>query len=289
MRKKHAVLIMAHNNIATLEKLIRYFDHPEIDIFLHWDKKAQDLKETHFQSLCTKSNIYLIKRKKVFWGTHDQIFCEMDLFENAFRKGPFSYYHLISGNDIPLVPLNVFLDFFQNNQKNYLLADEEPQFEIRLKIYFNLMEKIPLPAYIKFYLNTKINALQLKLGIDRLKVIKKEYPNLRHGHNWCDLTQEAVEEILSHKYNIKRFFFLTSCGDEMYKPTILYNSALRNTLTNEDIREIDWSNKGPHPKTFTISDYPQLKEAAARGKLFARKVNEKIDNEIIEKIYSEIG
>ena len=283
---KQAVLIMAHNNWNSLEKLIRFFDSNEIEIFLHIDKKAKDFNKQHFINLCNNAKINLIKRRNVRWGTNDQILCEMDLFKEALKKGPFLYYHLISGNDVPLVPLNEFLNFFKGKSKNFLIADEEPQFEIRFQIYFNIFEKLKiLPQSWKQYLNKKSNALQIKIGVNRLKKLKDKFPIIRQGHNWCNLKQKAVEILISKEKEIKKISYFTSCGDEMYKQIILCNSEIATTLTNDDIRAIDWTNGGPHPKTFSYKDLTQLQDYKRQGKLLARKFDENLDNSIIEKLY----
>lgn len=285
---KQAILIMAHNNWNQLELLINYFDHKEIDIFLHVDKKAKGFNYQLFNSLCKSANLTILKRRKIHWGTNDQILCELELFKKALLSGPYQYYHLISGNDVPLVPFNVFFNFFKDNENNYLIADEEPQFEIRFQLYFNLFEKFRLlPNRLIQYLNKKTNALQIKIGIDRLKKLKSLFPVLRQGHNWCDLKQDAVEEIVSKEKEIKKFSRFSSCGDEMYKQIILCNSKKGFTLTYDNVRAIDWSNGGSHPKTFTSNDIEQIKNYISQGHLIARKFDEKIDFSIIEWLYSE--
>ena len=287
--KKQAILIMAHNNWNQLEKLIKYFDHKEIDIFLHVDKKAIGFNSQFFNTLCKSANFTVLKRRKIHWGTNDQILCELELFKKAKLTGPYQYYHLLSGNDVPLKPFNVFYNFFKDNQNNYLIADEEPQFEIRFQLYFNIFSKFSLfPKGLIQYLNKKSNAFQFKIGVNRLKKLKSTYPLLRQGHNWCDLKQEAIEEIISNEKEIKKFSRFSLCGDEMYKQIILCNSKKNFSLTYDNIRAIDWSNGGSHPKIFTSKDIEKLKNYIAQGKLIARKFDEKLDNFIIDWIYSEL-
>lgn len=288
--KRQAVLIMAHNNWNQLERLIKYFDHKEIDIFLHVDKKAKEFNPQFFNSLCKSANFTILDRRKIYWGTQDQILCELELFKKAKLCGPYGYYHLLSGNDVPLVPFEVFYNFFKENENNYLTTDEDPKFEMRFQLYFNIFTKFTLlPEHLIQYLNKKSNSLQLKLGINRLKNLKSNYPLLRQGHNWCNLKQEAVDEIISHEKEIKKFSRFTLCGDEMYKQIILCNSRNNFPLSYYDIRAIDWSNGGSHPKTFTSNDIEQLKNYIAQGRLIARKFDEKTDNSIIEWLYSELG
>lgn len=283
---RQAILIMAHHNWFQLEKLVRYFDHKDVDIFLHIDKKSADFNAKYFKELNQNRNVYLLKRRDIHWGTYDQISCELCLYKQSFNFGTYKYFHLLSGDDIPLLPLNDFLDFFRKSNENFIVADDEPRFEIRLQLYHNLLNHVPIPISIKNILNRKLNAIQLKAGINRLKNLKRVFPKIRHGHNWCSLTSEAVELLIENERIIKKYFCFTQCSDEQYKQTILSNSPLADTISGSEIREIDWTKGGAHPKIFTINDLDRLRKAAAEGKVFARKFDENVDNEIIETLYS---
>lgn len=52
-----------------------------------------------------------------------------------------------------------------------------------------------------------------------------------------------------------------------------------------DLRYIDWSEGGLHPKTLNINDYNRLMNSEF---IFARKFDTKIDKEVIEKIYDSV-
>lgn len=283
---KQAVLIMAHHNWSQLQRLVRYFDHKDFDVFLHVDKRAIGFDEECFNTLNKNSNVHIIKRRKINWGTSDQIYCELSLYNTAYNLNDYRYFHLISGDDIPLVRLDDFIEFFKNSNENYIISDIEPQFEIRLQIFHNLLNHFSISSNIKKILNRKLNALQIKLGVNRLKKLKGIFPELRQGHNWCSLTSEAVRLIIQKQDVIRRYFCYTQCADEMYKQTIISNSYLADTISRKEIREIDWSECGSHPKIFTISNYDRLKKAATEGKIFARKFDANVDNDIIEILYS---
>lgn len=45
--KKHAYLIMAHNNFYILEKLLRLLDDSRNDIYVHIDKKVSEFDFEH--------------------------------------------------------------------------------------------------------------------------------------------------------------------------------------------------------------------------------------------------
>ena len=49
--KKHAYLIMAHDNFYILEKLIQLIDYDLNDIYIHIDKKAKNFNFNYFRNL----------------------------------------------------------------------------------------------------------------------------------------------------------------------------------------------------------------------------------------------
>ena len=86
---KHAFLIMAHNEYDILNKLLLLLDDERNDIFIHYDKKCKLPPSIELKY----SNIHVFKKVDVGWGEDSQIECEMFLFNEAYKKGPFDYYH----------------------------------------------------------------------------------------------------------------------------------------------------------------------------------------------------
>ena len=112
--KKHAYLIIAHNEFYILEKLIKLIDNEKNDIFLHIDKKVKNFDFKKFERMVKKSNLYFTKRIDVVWASSSQIKCELLMLEEATKKGNYSYYHLISGVDLPIKSQEYIHDFFDN-------------------------------------------------------------------------------------------------------------------------------------------------------------------------------
>ena len=92
VNKKHAYLIMAHNNFSQLQTLISLLDDPMNDIYLHVDKKATTFCADRIKA--NHSNLILIDRIRVNWGGHSQIKCELNLLK-ASAKNQYMYYHLL--------------------------------------------------------------------------------------------------------------------------------------------------------------------------------------------------
>lgn len=53
----------------------------------------------------------------VRWGDISVVDAEFALFDEAYRRGEYSYYHLLSGVDMPLKTQNYIHRFFEKMRK----------------------------------------------------------------------------------------------------------------------------------------------------------------------------
>lgn len=53
-RKKHAILIMAHNQFEILEKLMIQLDHQRNDLYIHIDRKSHGFEQSRFEHIYVK-------------------------------------------------------------------------------------------------------------------------------------------------------------------------------------------------------------------------------------------
>ena len=91
---KHAYLIMAHNQKNMLQSLIECLDYKENDIYVHLDRKWEDIEINDIYKFATESKIFILKERiDVKWGTYSQIECELLLLQEA-APGHYQYYHL---------------------------------------------------------------------------------------------------------------------------------------------------------------------------------------------------
>lgn len=110
--KKHAYLIMVLNNFVLLAKLLTLLDDERNDIYLHVDKKAVEWNPETVNSLLRYASITQIERYDVAWGGYSQIRVELKLLEIA-TQSEHSYYHLLSGVDLPLKSQDELHRFFK--------------------------------------------------------------------------------------------------------------------------------------------------------------------------------
>lgn len=277
--KKHAFLIIAHSAMKDLILCCKSIDSFNHNIYLHIDKKWKEFDENELMKEIHFSKVYILKdRVSVNWGGYSQIKVEMNLFKTAFQDNN-DYYHLLSGVDLMIKPLNYF-DFFFEDKENEFISfcgkDWNEQALKRIKYYYLEDGR----KKIKKYINKISIAIQKLLRVNRLKKIHKI--QVVGGSNWCSLTHNFVKYILSKELWIKKHFSHTFCADEIFVHTIAYNSSFKDKLfllkindKNNDsdpdmyqanLRYIDWIRGKPY--TFQRSDFEQLINCPY---LFARK------------------
>lgn len=280
---KHAYLIMAHNNFYILEKLLLLLDDERNDIYLHIDKKVKNFEFEKFKKLCKKSNIYFThKRINVIWGHHSQVMTEMLLFEMT-SKNNYSFYHLISGADLPLKTQDYIHKFFKENPEIELVEYQQRElnkWELERIKYYNLYKKNRKFSFINV-INKYFISLQIKFNVDRSKNVE-----VYKGSNWISISNECIKYILTQKKRIKKMVTLSNCADEIFLQIILKNTGFYEKTRKygfNNLRFIDWERgKNDSPYIFKNEDYDNLMKS---NNLFARKFDDKVDKEVIDRIY----
>lgn len=288
--QKHAYLILAHNEFELLKKLIETLDYEYNDIYIHIDKNAKDFNAKKIIENIKKSNIYFIKRRKLEWGGYSIVNAELALIEKAAEKS-YSYYHLLSGVDYPLMSQQKIHEFFEKNAgKEFIKINQysyNPEiFHYRIKYYHFFQEKLGRgnKKNIYHFLNRISLKIQTILNVDRRKKQNWVY---KKGSQWFSITEEFVGYILEKKKLIKKQFKYTSCGDEIFLQTVLWNSKFRDRKANIIIRYEVWEKWASGPKILEKEDDIKLQESNA---VFARKFsffNDK-SRQLVEKICDNV-
>lgn len=290
MNNKEAILIMCHNNLNILKKTISLLDSEFFDFYVHIDKKS-NIEINDIKNICKRSQIYVFKEIKIRWADYSQVQCEIFLLNKAV-KGKYSYYHLISGVDMPLKKPKEIYDFFENSKNKEFItfeADIIPKIKIDWIRYYYFFGRISKNSKIVKILEFCSILIQKILGINRIKDRNIIYMN---GDNWFSITHKLVLYVLSQQQLLERQYRYTKSPDEIFLQTIVYNSNFKNNLYNKNynnnhdscMRKIDW-NRG-RPYTYRIEDFDEL---ISSNCMFARKFDEKKDIKIVNKLYNYLN
>lgn len=277
---------MAHGDFELLRVLISMLDDARNDIYLHVDSKAKDFDPSDFTT--THAGLFMQERRMdVRWGHVSQVRLELYLFEYAYRRGPYSYYHLLSGADLPIKSQDYIHDFFDQHQGREFVGfwhDNDWQAEMRVSHYYFLMRYERINNRFLSIIASKIRDLIWRIAPLRpLGEIQ-----FKKGPNWVSITHDFCGYLVAQKDWILHRFKYTRSGDEIFLQTVIWNSPFRDSLYDPDdvdagcMREIDWSRgTNTSPYIWRLEDYGYL---ASSEKIFARKFSMQVDCMIVDTL-----
>ena len=277
---KHAYLILAHTEFGLLQRLVSALDDPRNDIYVHFDRKVENLPALHTSA---STLTILQKRISIQWAGLSMVEAEYALFETASANGPYQYYHLLSGVDLPIKSQDYIHDFFDSHDGKefigFTLTEMTPEL-VRRTQRWHLFPRhfsqrrdkwsLPRAAFIR---------LQEMLGIKR-----NRHVNFKKGSQWVSITERMVEFLLKQRHWAMKTFTHTFAPDECVMQTLAAMSPrsaeLYDTCSDAKgcMRAIGWRDGRLHD--WTAADYETLASSPA---LFARKFNSS-DEAFIQKI-----
>ena len=273
---RHAYLILAHNEFGLLQQLLGALDDPRNDIYVHIDKKVKEMPDLHTR----KAGLTLLDRRiDIRWASLQMVEAEFALFETASAKGPYQYYHLLSGVDLPLKSQDYIHDFFDRHDGKefigFTLTRMTPEL-VRRTQRWHLFPRhfsqtkngysAPRAAFIR---------LQELLGIKRNRQVE-----FMKGSQWVSITERMVRYLLSQRHWVMKTFSHTFAPDECVLQTLAARSPFMTDLydTSDDakgcMRAIGWR-PNPDGSGWTLNDWcaADYETLASSPALFARKFN----------------
>ena len=280
MRLAH--LILTHDRVSQLERLIKRLAHPAADIFLHIDGKANIADFDGFKNL---KNVYFINRRiKVHWGKYSMVKATLSGMEEILANGKeYSHINLLSAQDYLLKNNEQIVDFFlANTGRDFMTTlPLEKEFSCALE----RVEKYNFGDY-RFPGIYKIQAI-----VNYLMPPRKAPRGLElHGlSQWMAITPESALYVINYlkaNPNTRRYFRTTGGPDEFIFQTILHSSPYKNNVVDDNLRYIKFQSGSVHPDTFTMDN---SKELISSGKLFARKFDSEADPDILNYLDTIAG
>lgn len=295
MSDRHAYLIMAHGNPDQLLKLISLLDDERNDIYLHIDAKA-DFPMERLKNATRKSDLTLIERIPVFWAEYSQVRVELNLLREAVNAGKsgggYTYYHLLSGMDMPLKTQDEIHAFFRGKTTEFIaVCPGEGKYQLDHVRYAYPLLKIGCYRKSKALkaLNEVLVLLQRLCGVKRSRRFEEKGWHFYDGWTWFSITGEFAGYILKNEPVIEEMFCRAKAPDEMFIQTIAMNSRFRDGIAcigdrvEGSKRLVDWERGRPY--TFRKADLEELRSSPC---MFARKFDERVDEEVIDSLFHQL-
>ena len=293
-RLKHAYLITAHSKKAQLINLLGLLDDPENDLYLHIDRKAQGFSEEELREAAPHSRMYFVPRLDARWGSETFIDAILSLIRLASEE-EHAFYHLLSGVDLPLKPQAEIRAYFDAHAGEEFVSFERETakpdvVEGRIARWHFRRPVNPLLKKINRRLSPLFDLVQQKLGVNRIKNAPVVF---QKGGVWFSITHALARYVVEQLPRYRAYYRHSSCADEIWLQTLVANSPFmeRRAFMGWDdemaatMRYVDWTRGGASPRTLTSADYEML---LTSGMLFARKFDDAVDANVIEKISEHI-
>lgn len=278
---KHAILICAHGDMTITKNTISILDDDEIDFYVHVDAKSNCDPYVELAGISKYSKIVIVPRKSMWWGTYSLIECEMELLKASYLQR-YDYYHLISGQDLPIKPKKCFLQFFESTKE----GTEFVSFWGSNGQYWNRINyKYP---FLKLYHRASCEFLNNVEKLILTRILRKRDNKYKYFHDkvlyagsqWFDITHQLVLRILEQAEWIEAVFKDGYTVDELFVQTVLGNALdLSRNISNVETRLIDFERGKPY-----VFRYADLDEILSSSALFCRKFDVTVDRDIVREI-----
>lgn len=154
-------------------------DDERNDVYLHVDARAVELFNQFKDFQLKKGKLIILKNRiAVHWGDLSQVEVEYRLFETALNNGPYAYYHLLSGVDLPIKTQDYIHEFFQKHTgKEFIGFWNEPSH--RKDVYRKVYRYYLFTQYFKegssFVHGITAFTRNVFLGIQKLTKFKRKH------------------------------------------------------------------------------------------------------------------
>lgn len=259
--KRHAYLIMAYQCHEQLKTLIKVLDDKRIDLFIHLDLK-DEVEISEFQSIAKYSTVQFIERQNVMWGASSQPHVELQLLETAVKHSDYAYFHLLSGMDLPIKPLDDIFAFFDKHEgkifvecNDWHLHDKGLRFVLRYDVYHLFQQQIGKKRNWLKYIDFASCYLQHYLGVSRTRHLDMV---IKGGASWFSIPTDFATYLVGERQAIEQFISYGYCADEVFLATWLYNSPFyqrtykKGGIDGSTLRRYKWEHK--NPTLVTIAD-----------------------------------
>lgn len=277
---KVAYFILAHKQPNQLKRFLEAIYAPQHYYLIHTDAKAHaDCHRMAKELAGAYPNVERMKSINCRWSGYSQVRAHLLAIPHMLQMASdWSFFITLSGQDFPLRSQEEIVAYLSDKQEHNFVEYFDP-----MKVFD---DKIPRHLRISLEVPFRKTPLEIpRLGFNRDFLIGGA--RVYAGSGWFNWNR-AFCEYLAHDKEIRKyehFFRFVPHSIELFFQTVLMNSEFRETVINDDLRQINWSEDKPNPRIYTIDDYDELMQSS---KLFARKFDEVVDTQILSILESKI-
>ncbi|WP_368495216.1 beta-1,6-N-acetylglucosaminyltransferase [Mitsuokella jalaludinii] len=291
----HVFMIIAHKMPDLLFRSMKHLEAENHYFIVNIDRKA-DCQCQFYDGLKKIKNVIKITNFSVAHAGVTQVTTTLHQMQYCVEYPVhFDYYHLISGQDYPVVSNRLFDQKFETDMPySYLRIDTPEELTVwRKSKYPKRLNRYYLFDLIqnKFLHKTKIFSVLNHLA----QLFPREKFNdflIWGGWQWFSLHDIAVRYILQYLKNnpglIKRLKY-TSCCDELVFNSILMEQHKLPIVSDNDFRYVDWHPRRAYRSLPLILNEEDYDDIVNSGMLFCRKVELGESDRLLEMLDEKIN
>src|SRR5829696_6595426 len=275
---KIGYIITAHTLPEHLVRLVRRLESDAARFFIHIDGRAADgVMATVERELGGRPDVRLVPQHRVRWASFSQLRAVLEGVEALLSSSErLDYGVLLTGQDYPLRAPDTI--------ESTLSAAAGRSFIVYRPATGRFLERVT-----RWHWHGEVLGRRVRLPNRYIRLTVRRRPPAglvpyRGFAHWC-LSRECLEYVATRNPELTRFFRWSSSPDEMYFQTLLMDSPLAETLVNDDLRYVDWSEGGASPKVLSTHDLERMLRSSA---LFARKFDPRVDAGVIDALDAHI-
>lgn len=288
---KQAILLLLHRDFLQAKRLINYFAGC-CDIFIHIDKTGT-ITQKEENLLKSMPGVKVVSRKyKGHWAGYSILQSEIYLLKEALKLKNLYYFHLLSGQDYPIKPLQEFLTFFSHtNTAGFINCTHLPCDITDGCTYYRLQHFV-----LTDYINTRTQdgkdkvwrfvEWQKRHGIRRR--LPDYFDHLYGGSAWFSINREVAQYLVSYTTKSPSFYRrmrFTYIPEEIYVPTVILNSPYReNVVWKNNCRTVLWNHEGVDCSPIDISDKDFRRLLSNPTGFFSRKFVPGVSDKVMHLI-----
>jgi hypothetical protein len=272
-----AYVISAYKLPAQLVRLVRRLAAPGVTFAVHVDRKTPRAVVDEMVSGTHGLAVTFLPRHVSHWGGFGHVRTSLKGIDHLYRAGvDFDYAVLLTGQDYPLrSPAGIAERLGAADGGSFMNWWPLP--------YEPWGERGGVDRYEDWHFVT-YSRKHLVLPLRRS--IPHGLAPFGGGAYWCFARPlvDYVQRFVTTSPDYVRFFEHVLIPDELFFQTLIMNSPLRETVVNDNLRYLDWSRE-PAPAVLGVGDLDRM---LGSDKLFARKFDETVDRDVLDRLDDEI-
>ena len=273
-----AYVVSAYKLPHQLERLLRRLVGPGVTFTVHVDRKTRRRDYDEMVASTRDLDVHFLPRHSCHWGGFGHVRATLKGIDRLVdNEVPFDYLVLLTGQDYPLLsPTAIAATLGTAGGRSFMSWWPLPRPQWGARGGRDRYEDWHVITYRRAHLALPLRR-SLPLGLT-------PYGGSPY---WClsDALVDCVHGFVRENPAFVRFFEHVFIPDELFFQTIVTNSALADTVENDNLRYLDWSRE-PAPAVLTRND---LDAIVTSGALFGRKFDETVDAEILDLLDARIN